>query len=102
MSRLYNSINETNVTIFKKRRYVADDGTYKYEYICEATPNTKLSDPHWRITRYRFNSSDSEFIDQTRPKATNPQNAFYEQWTAEFIFPATDLATVQGLSYDDG
>lgn len=53
-----------------------------YHYICESAPGTALTTAKWRVTRILKTTSNVDYAD-----------------LGSFLNPATDLETVQGLSF---
>jgi len=83
--------------------YVENLWWYDIEYICEAEPDTVLSDFAWRVCRVRYISWTQVLIDKVwaiNNIAWNERMASYGKWTGEFIFKATDLSYVSWLTFN--
>ena len=80
----------------RQRAYYDDtDPTYKISYFCFAkNPNIDLDAPKRRVYRLRKLRADDSFFDGTYPLKGGES-------TSEFVFPATDLATIQALTFKD-
>ena len=74
-------------TPYTMKAYYSSDATYDIEYYAEANPGTALNTNLWRIFRVRSTKIDGKFFDKT--------------WAGNsFNRPATDLATVEALTYN--
>ena len=74
--------------------YTNSDATYQYVYHCQAEPFRQKSDPNWKIQRLTYLLSDSSFVRRSFP--INPSTLKADNG---FVFSATNLSTVQSLSY---
>lgn len=58
------------------------------KYYCDSTPGTQLTDALWRVKRLVYNNATFDEVLSVRVADSG-----------RYSNPATDLATVQGLSY---
>lgn len=70
----------------KPRVKIYYDDTNHIEYVCDANPWTNLSSSSWRVLKL-VNDTTWRLLDK------------YVAWDWEYSQPATDLTTVQALTY---
>lgn len=79
----------TKTGILSPKSRTVEDGTYTYEAIAK-TPNTKLTDPYWAISRTKKTNGDTDY----------PKNAAGVN-TDEFVFTATRLDSLISLDFSE-
>lgn len=84
--------------------YQANVWGYDEEYICEAIPWTLSTEFWWRICRVRYLTGLTTLVDKMyaiNDLVWNERMGNFNDWTADFIFQATDEATVFWYNYWD-
>lgn len=105
MATTYASLASLSGPTFQVRAfYKANTGWYDLEYIAEAVPGTLSTDNKWRICRVRYLTGTNNLYDKSyaiNNISTNSKMASYNKATAEFLFQATDQATIESYTYGD-
>ena len=98
---MYNSINALSSPIYRITAYYESEWLYDIEYICEAEASALLSEEKWRVSRVRYLTGTTTLFDKVYAEGADDSKYNYEKGTAEFCFPATSLAVVSALDFND-